>query len=35
MEQGTHAELLAQEGMYYDLYRIGFSEEEKQIRIFS
>ena len=26
IEQGTHAELLAQQGMYYDLYRTGFQE---------
>jgi ATP-binding cassette subfamily B protein/subfamily B ATP-binding cassette protein MsbA len=29
MEQGTHSELLAMEGMYYDLYQTGFSDEEK------
>ena len=28
IEQGTHAELLAQQGMYYDLYRTGFQEQE-------
>jgi ATP-binding cassette, subfamily B, multidrug efflux pump len=26
VEQGTHSELLANEGMYYDLYRTGFQE---------
>ncbi|HET9911460.1 MAG TPA: ABC transporter ATP-binding protein [Anaerolineales bacterium] len=26
VEQGTHAELLANQGMYYDLYRTGFQE---------
>ena len=26
IEQGTHAELLNQQGMYYDLYRTGFQE---------
>jgi ATP-binding cassette subfamily B protein/subfamily B ATP-binding cassette protein MsbA len=26
IEQGTHAELLEQQGMYYDLYRTGFQE---------
>jgi ATP-binding cassette subfamily B protein/subfamily B ATP-binding cassette protein MsbA len=26
IEQGTHAELLAKQGMYYDLYRTGFQE---------
>jgi ATP-binding cassette, subfamily B, multidrug efflux pump len=26
IEQGTHAELLAEQGMYYDLYRTGFQE---------
>jgi len=26
VEQGTHAELLALQGMYYDLYRTGFQE---------
>jgi ATP-binding cassette subfamily B protein/subfamily B ATP-binding cassette protein MsbA len=26
IEQGTHAELLRQQGMYYDLYRTGFQE---------
>ncbi|MFT3894763.1 MAG: ABC transporter ATP-binding protein [Anaerolineales bacterium] len=26
IEQGTHAELLANQGMYYDLYRTGFQE---------
>jgi len=26
IEQGTHAELLVQQGMYYDLYRTGFQE---------
>jgi len=26
IEQGTHAELLEQHGMYYDLYRTGFQE---------
>ena len=26
IEQGTHAELLKQQGMYYDLYRTGFQE---------
>jgi ATP-binding cassette subfamily B multidrug efflux pump len=27
IEQGTHAELLKQQGMYYDLYRTGFQEQ--------
>jgi len=26
VEQGTHAELLANQGMYYDLYRTGFQD---------
>ncbi|MGE5376919.1 MAG: ATP-binding cassette domain-containing protein, partial [Bacteroidota bacterium] len=26
VEQGTHSELLTNEGMYYDLYRTGFQE---------
>ena len=26
IEQGTHSELLAKQGMYYDLYRTGFQE---------
>lgn len=26
VEQGTHAELLARQGMYYDLYKTGFQE---------
>jgi ATP-binding cassette subfamily B protein/subfamily B ATP-binding cassette protein MsbA len=26
IEQGTHSELLAHQGMYYDLYRTGFQE---------
>lgn len=26
VEQGTHAELIAKQGMYYDLYRTGFKE---------
>jgi ABC-type multidrug transport system fused ATPase/permease subunit len=26
IEQGTHDELLAQQGMYYDLYRTGFQD---------
>ena len=26
IEQGTHTELLAAQGMYYDLYRTGFQE---------
>ncbi len=30
VEEGTHSELLAMEGTYYDLYRTGFSDEEKQ-----
>ncbi|MDX9990907.1 MAG: ABC transporter ATP-binding protein [Anaerolineales bacterium] len=27
VEQGTHAELIAQRGMYYELYQSGFDEE--------
>jgi ABC-type multidrug transport system fused ATPase/permease subunit len=26
IEQGSHAELLKKQGMYYDLYRTGFQE---------
>ena len=26
IELGTHAELLANQGMYYELYRTGFQE---------
>ncbi|MBE3068540.1 MAG: ABC transporter ATP-binding protein, partial [Chloroflexi bacterium] len=26
IEQGSHAELLTKQGMYYDLYRTGFQE---------
>ncbi len=26
IEQGSHAELLANQGMYYELYRTGFQE---------
>jgi ABC-type multidrug transport system fused ATPase/permease subunit len=26
IEQGTHAELIAKQGMYYDLYRTGFKD---------
>jgi len=26
VEQGTHAELLAQGGVYYELYKTGFDE---------
>ena len=26
IEQGSHAELLIKQGMYYDLYRTGFQE---------
>jgi ABC-type multidrug transport system fused ATPase/permease subunit len=26
IEQGTHTELLANQGMYYELYRTGFQE---------
>ena len=29
IEQGTHAELLANQGMYYELYRTGFQEQEE------
>jgi ABC-type multidrug transport system fused ATPase/permease subunit len=25
-EEGTHAELLANQGMYYELYKTGFQE---------
>jgi ATP-binding cassette subfamily B protein/subfamily B ATP-binding cassette protein MsbA len=28
IEQGSHAELLTKQGMYYDLYRTGFQEKE-------
>ena len=28
IEQGSHAELMANKGMYYELYRTGFQEEE-------
>ncbi len=28
VEQGTHLELLAKRGMYYNLYRTGFQENE-------
>ena len=30
IEQGSHTELLAKQGMYYELYRTGFQEEEKE-----
>ena len=30
IEQGSHAELLAKQGMYYELYRTGFQEEQKE-----
>jgi ATP-binding cassette subfamily B protein/subfamily B ATP-binding cassette protein MsbA len=30
IEQGTHSELLAQEGMYYDLYQTGFIDERAE-----
>jgi ABC-type multidrug transport system fused ATPase/permease subunit len=26
IEQGTHTELLANQGMYYELYKTGFQE---------
>ena len=26
IEQGTHSELLANQGMYYELYKTGFQE---------
>jgi ABC-type multidrug transport system fused ATPase/permease subunit len=26
IEQGTHTELLARQGMYYELYKTGFQE---------
>ncbi len=29
IEQGSHTELLAKQGMYYELYKTGFQEEEK------
>ena len=29
IEQGSHAELLANKGMYYDLYRTGFQAEQE------
>jgi ABC-type multidrug transport system fused ATPase/permease subunit len=28
IEQGRHAELLANKGMYYELYRTGFQDEQ-------
>ena len=30
IEQGSHTELLAKQGMYYELYRTGFQEEQKE-----
>ena len=30
IEQGSHAELLAKQGMYYELYLTGFQEEQKE-----
>ncbi len=30
VEQGTHSELLALEGMYYDLYQTGFTDEKPE-----
>ncbi len=29
VEQGSHAELLANQGMYYELYRTGFQDQQE------
>ncbi len=32
-EQGTHTELLANQGMYYELYRTGFQEQMSGLKM--
>jgi hypothetical protein len=32
VEQGTHAELIARRGMYYELYSLGFASAAPRAR---